>query len=167
MRVSDRFGMSGELRLVVWHGDVSDAEALAHLDGFWLPRRIVDDRIFGNLITNTGRSDITSRIINGASVTIPGWIAATQTAIVPAATDTVLTGETARKAVSTVAVLSTYYQRYVATFTSADLGAVTVTGAGLFTAAAAGSMWAIVSTSVAKSATDSLVAEWRIQSLAS
>lgn len=126
-----------------------------------LVRRVIER----NLITNTGRSEITSRIINGATVTIPGWIAVTQTAIVPAATDTTLTGETNRKANSTVAVLATYYSRFVSTFTSADLGAVTVLGLGLFTAAAAGNMWAIVSTSVAKSASESLVCEWRIQTL--
>ena len=165
MILGERALLRGELRLVRWPGRVSEDEALAYLDGRWHPDLRLTDVMFGNLVPNTGRSEITSRIINGATVTIPGWIAITQTAITPAATDTTLSGETNRKVCATVAVLSTYCQRYVTTFTSADLGAVTITGAGLFTAVAAGNMWAIVSTSLAKAASDSLVAEWRIQTL--
>ena len=166
MKLLDGLRVQGEVVFTVLSREPNEHEMFELLCGY-PPRRLLRQQRVANLITNTGRSDITSRIINGAAVTIPGWIAVTQTAIVPAATDTTLTGETARKANSTVAVLSTYYSRFVSTFTSADLGAVTVTGAGLFTAAAVGSMWAIVSTSVAKAASDSLVVEWRIQTLAS
>ena len=170
MNIDEGQRMRGEVILTVLDRDPTDAELRAVLDGAYSPlaaRRIVRQVTVGNLITNVGRADITSRIINGNTTTIAGWIAVTQTAIVPAATDTTLTGETARKACSTVSVLSTYYQRYAATFTSADLGAVTIMGLGLFTAAAVGNLWAIVSTSLAKTASESVVAEWRIQTLAS
>ena len=164
MKIRDGLRLEGEATFIVLRRDPTDDE-LARILGGEMHPLVIRRAKSRNLVTNTGRSDITSRIINGAAVTIAGWIAVTQTAITPSATDTTLTGETARKANSTVAVLSTYYQRFVTTFTSADFGAVTITGAGLFTAAAAGNMWAIVSTSLVKGATESLVVDWRLQTI--
>ena len=163
--VNESPGLRGSLRLVTWDGDVSDTEALAYLDGLWLPGRVVRDVTQRNLITNVGRALVTSLGV-AAGGTAYGWIAVGTSAITPAATNTTLTGELTRKACSTVAVLSTYYMRFVTNFTTGDFNA-TVLGFGLFDAAAAGNMGAIVSANVLKDSSHSLLAEWRWNVLAS
>jgi len=161
--MNERIAPCGELRLVTWNGDVSDDESLEYLNGLWRPKRgrIVRDVTQPNLITNVGRALLASLGV-GAGGTVYGYIGVTLTAITPAATDTVLASETFRKACSTVAVLSTYYLRFVTNFLTSDWNG-TGMGFGLFDAVAAGNMGAIVATSVVKSASQALVSEWRIQ----
>lgn len=152
----------GEVRGFVLSRDVSDREAAALLAGGG-PREVIvrpfRDR---NLITNTGRQRVASLIVASttASFVVPAYIGFGTTAIAPTASSTTLTGETYRKACSTVAVLATYYGRWVANLTTTEVSG-TFLGMALFASSSQGDMWAIVSTSVAKSTTQALVAEWR------
>lgn len=156
---TELIGIRGELRLVTWRGDVSDEEAMAYLNGLWRPSRVVRDATTSNLITNVGRANVAS-LATGSGGTAYSHIGVGTSVITPAATDTTLTGETFRKACSTVTTLSSYTMRFVANYTTGDFNA-TVRGFGLFDAATNGNMGAIVSANVTKDATHSLVAEWR------
>lgn len=161
MRITEEIRPRGQLRLVTWNGDVSDDEANEYLNGVWRPKvgRIVRDVTQMNLITNVGRALLASLGV-GAGGTVYGYIAVGTSVIVPAATDTTLTGETFRKACSTVAVLSTYYMRFVVNYLTTDWNG-TGKGFGLFDASSNGNMGAIVSTSVVKTSSQALVSEWR------
>ena len=155
----DAIGVRGELRLVLWHGNVQDDEAMACLNGVWRSRRMVLDITLPNLVTNVGRALVAS-LGTASGGTAYSHMAVGTTVITPAATDTTLTGETFRKACSTVATLSSYTMRFVCNYTTSDFNA-TVRGFGLFDAATNGNMGAIVSANVTKDASHSLVAEWR------
>lgn len=158
----------GEVHLTLVRGDITPAEQRAIIEGRFdrgLGRRIQDRIIVRNLVTNTGRADFVTRIAGSAS-TVPTHLAVGTTAITPAVTDTTLSGELMRKALTTSAAFQTYYIRYAVTFTTTDFNN-TILGMALFSAAAAGDMFAIVSTSVTKDGTQSLVADWRIQLLSS
>jgi len=149
----------GELRFVLVRGKWTQRMVMRYLDDLWHPSDVVRDQWIPNLITNVGRANEASLSV-GAGGTAYSHIAVGTTVITPAATDTSLTGELFRKACSTVTVLSSYTQRYVTTFLPGDFNN-TVRGFGLFDAAAAGNMGAIVSANVLKDASHSLVAEWR------
>lgn len=165
--IRDRARLRGEVRIYVVEGALTDAESRRLIEGDEeLRKRVVERCIVRNLVTNVGRAAIASRIINGASVTIPSHLAVGTNPITPSATDLHLSFEIFRKALSTVAVFNTYYQRYAVNFTPSDF-ADTVTEMGLFTASAGGDMWAIVAASIVKTSSQSLVAEWRIQVLSS
>ena len=159
VRVTELLGIRGELRLVTWRGDVSDDEAMAYLNGVWRTTRVTRDVTQPNLITNVGKA-LVANLGTASGGTAYSYMAVGTTVVTPAATDTALTGETFRKALSTVAVLSSYTMRFVCNYTTTDFNA-TIRGFGLFDAAAAGNMGAIVSANVLKDASHSLVAEWR------
>lgn len=153
----------GEVRGFVIDGDVTDEEAVALLAGDGPRSRIVREFRQRNLITNVARQRVAALLVAASTGTfnLPGWIGVGTSAIVPTATDTVLAGETFRKACSTLAVYQTYYGRLVANFTTTEVSG-TFLGMGLFGSSSGGDMWAIVGTSIAKSTTQSLVGEWRI-----
>lgn len=153
----------GELRLVVVEGDLTDEEAARLLDGdAVLAGRVVSDHVSANLITNVARTRAAALWVAASTGTfnLPGYIGLGTSAITPTATDTVLAGETYRKACSTLAVYQTYYSRWVANFTTSEVSG-TFLGMALFGSSSGGDMHAIVGTSVAKSTAQSLVAEWR------
>ena len=154
---------SGEVRAYLIEGDVSEEEAGLVVEGDTLNGRAYLAFIDHNLITNTFRQRVAATIVNSSTsaFVMPGWIGLGTSAITPAATDTALTGETYRKALSTIAVLSTYYGRYVANFTTTETSG-TFLGMGLFGSSSGGDMDAEVSVSVVKSTTQALVAEWRL-----
>lgn len=167
MNLLDGIRREGEVHLTVVAGSVSpeDYRRILDSDTEDLGGRVVTREVVRNLVTNTGRSDIASRIINGGTVTIPAYFGIGTTVIAPAAGDTTLTGETTnRKALSTVAVFATYYERYAVTYTAADFN-LTVRGVGLFTSSSGGNLWAIAATNTAKSTSQALVADWRINTL--
>lgn len=173
----ERVGLSGLLSVATFDGDLSDSDAALVMlrpneveelrireARRWmeLQDRRIEQREYKNLITNVGRALIASLGV-GAGGTVYGYIAVNVgTPFTPAASDTVLYAETFRRACGTVAVLSTYYMRFVTNFLTSDWSG-TAMGFGLFDASSNGNMGAIVSTSVAKTASQALVAEWRWQ----
>lgn len=157
----------GEVHLSVVAGSVSpdDYRRILASDNDDLGGRVLAREVVRNLVTNTGRSDVALRIINGSTAVSPTYWGIGTTVITPAASDTSLTGETTnRKALSTIATFATYYLRYAVTFTPSDFN-LTVRGVGLFTSSSGGDMWTIAATNTAKSTSQSLVADWRVQVL--
>lgn len=159
----ERAPLCGEVRVLVVDGDVSDDEAARLLAGDpSLAARIVRELRDHNLITNTSRERAAALWVAASTggFNLPGYIGLGTTAITPSSTMTSLTGETYRKACSTLAVFQTYYSRWVANFTTTEVSG-NFLGMALFGSSSGGDMHAIVSVSVSKSSSQSLIAEWR------
>lgn len=161
--ILDRLRVRGEVTFTLYEGDLTDAELVRLRSGLVIARasaRVVRR----NLVTDVARIDIVKVMTAQAGVTAPTHIALGNTVITPAATDTVLAGEFFRKVCSSVAPHQNYYARYVMNALTSEANA-TIKSAGLFNAAAAGRMWAIVSADIVKTSALSLVTEWKVQQL--
>lgn len=157
----------GEVHLSVVAGSVSpeDYQRILASDTEDLGGRVLAREVVRNLVTNSGRSGVVQRVINGSTAISPTYWGLGTTAITPTASDTSLTGETTdRKALTTIAAFGTYYLRYAVTFTAAQFSG-TLRGVALFTASTGGDMWAIAGTNTSKSTSQTLVCDWRIQVL--
>lgn len=157
----------GEIHLTTVAGSLSpeDCRRILASDDEDLEGRVLAREVVRNLVTNTGRSDLVLRVVNGTTAASPTYWGIGTTVITPAVTDTSLTGETTnRKALSTIAAFATYYLRYAVTFTPADFN-LTVRGVALFTSSSGGDMWTEAATNTAKSTSQSLVCDWRVQVL--
>ena len=165
MRIHDTLRVRGEVTFRVFDGDLDEYDLERLLAGKETrPALLVVRR---NLVTNVGRKEMV-KPWTGTAITAPNYIAFGSTVIAPAPTDTVLAGEFFRKVCSSATVYQDYYGRWVMNSLTTDFN-TTVTGnikgAGLFTASAAGNMWAIVTADVAKTSTQSLVTEWKVLQL--
>lgn len=167
VRVLDGIRPVGEVHLTTVAGSLSTEDYLRILndDVEDLGGRVLAREVVRNLVTNTGRSGVASRVINGGSASIPTYWGIGTSAITPSAADTSLTGETTnRQVLSVTSVFATYYMRFATTYSAGSFSA-TVRGVALFTSSSGGNMWAIAGTNTAKSTSQSLVADWRLQVL--
>lgn len=124
---------------------------------------IKDQRIFPNLIVTAGKSYITSRMSSNATSVI-GWIGVGTSAAVPDAAQTALQGTELYRAATTVSggTPSTSTVLYETTYGPGQ-GTGTIQEAGLFNAAAAGTMLARTTfSSISKGASDSLNVSWTV-----
>ena len=163
MSLIERVALRGEVHLTVVRGDITPADEARILadeidDELW--QRIVSREVVHNLITNIGRANTATILATGT--TRPLYIGVGNTAITPAVTDTSLSGEIDRNAISTSVQFQTYYARFAATFTAADFND-TVRGVSLNTSSSGGDIWALVSANTVKDGSSALVADWRLQ----
>lgn len=124
---------------------------------------IKDQRTFPNLIVTTGKSYITSRIASNATSVI-GWIAIGTSSTAAAAGQTALQGTELFRAATTVSggTPSTSTVLYETTYGPGQ-GTGTIQEAGLFNAAAAGTMLARTTFApISKGASDSLNVSWTV-----
>jgi len=116
-----------------------------------------------NLVVNTGKDYVASRILDGSSAVL-GWIAVGTGAGAPAAGDTALANELSRVAVSSASRVGNIVT-YVANF-GPGVAVGTLTEAGLFNAAGAGIMMSRVNVGPHTiSPTSSFSITWNIEVL--
>ena len=164
----DALTYRGTVRAWVLDGDPSTDEVAAALSdpqhSMW--GRVVDYAEHSNLVTNLGRQQMTKLIV-AETTSVASHIALSTTAITPAAADTVAT---ITDRVSTVGLTIaqsylSYYQRYVAYFTTTSFGSTGVVTEALLDAAstsATTNLWADASITVSKSTTQSLIVEHQV-----
>lgn len=158
MRAQDSLRVAGRVTWYLVEGDLDDAGIRAVLAGEHPAIQVVR----ANLVTNVGRRQMVKRLTDQASTPVPSHIAFGSTVITPAVTDTAPTGETFRKACSTIAPHQDYFARFVMNALTSEANG-TIRGAFLLDAASGGNLWALVSANVEKANTQSLVTEWLIE----
>lgn len=164
MEVSDGQRFRGQVRTLVFEGDISADRFMTVLDDRTQPEwnRFVEERVVNNLVTNVGRGQMTALIV-GSTTTRAGYLALSTAAIAPAITDTVLPSEFIRSALTTIQVYNTTYQRYATYFPSVSFTSTSINSVGLFDAASTGgNMYADASATISKTATQSLTVDWKI-----
>lgn len=158
MKVHEGLTVVGRVNFYLVRGDLDDQGVRELLAGEREALRVVRT----NLVTNAGRREMAKRLTDQVGVTSPTHIAFGNVAYTPAVGDTALTGEFFRKVCSTVAPHQDYFGRWVLNALSTEANG-TIRGAGLFTAASGGNMWAGVAANVVKTSSQSLVTEWTIE----
>lgn len=146
MKAQDTIKLTGRLRI-----EVRDALGA-----------VKEIREFDNLVVTAGKTFIASRMAGTASA-VMGWIAVGTGTVAPASGDTALGAEAARVATTVSGgTPSSNTVQYVSTF-GAGTGTGALTEAGIFNAAAVGTMLARVTFSVInKGAADSMTITWTV-----
>ena len=125
---------------------------------------IKDQRTFPNLIVTAGKSYITSRMASNATSVI-GWIAIGNSATAADAAQTTLVGTELFRSATTVSggTPSTSTVLYETTFGPGQGTSASIQEAGLFNAAAAGTMLARTTfAAISKGVSDSLNVSWTV-----
>lgn len=160
MNIEDKGAYAGEVSAYLFDRDLTIDE-LRDLDITLAGR--APDLYVRNMVTNVGRAQMTKLIV-GETGPVLGYIGLTTSLTTPALTATALTDEIFRKAMSQRVSYLTYYQRYAAYYATTDFASTGLAGEGLFdTASTGGSMWAVSSLTLSKTAAQSLVVVHLIQ----
>jgi hypothetical protein len=147
----------GEVRIYVIDGDLPSGQDIAAYIDSRDP-----DQVYRNMVTDLGRAQMTKRIVGEAADPL-GYIGLSTSATTASLGALTLTDEIARKAVSVMSSIATYYQRYVAYFSTTDFNSTGIAGAGGFdTSSTGGLMWTIAAIALSKTAGQAAIVEWRV-----
>lgn len=155
--------MHGEVRAYVFNGDLStDTDLVSFIDSGEARRRCAEFYENTNMVLNVGRQQFTKLIV-GETTTGMSYIGLTTSATTPTLALTALTNEIKRNMVTIKSSITTYYQRYVAYFTTSDFASTGIAGAGGFdTASTGGNMYVAASVTFSKTAAQGCVVEWQV-----
>ncbi len=163
--IRDKVGIGDSLRSTVERGrDLADAITVRGNVRVELFRDgvLLDTREVHNLVVTAGKNHIADRLSSAPGGAAMGWMAIGTGATAPAAGDTALGTEIDRNATTSITD-ATNVVTYVGDWAAGDGTNAAITEAGIFNAAAAGTILArAVFTAINKGASDTLKITWTV-----